>query len=35
MKRFFLKFIDLGKTIISDGWAGYYFITNFNSYSHE
>lgn len=35
MKRFLLKFIDSGNTIISDIWVGYNFISNFNNYSHE
>ncbi len=30
IKKFLNKFIDSGNTIISDGWSGYNFISNFN-----
>ena len=35
MKNFLLKFIDGGNTIITDGWQGYNFISNFNDYAHQ
>ena len=35
IKKFLYKFIDSGNIIISDGWSGYNFISNFNGLAHE
>ena len=34
LKKFIMKYIEEGNTIITDGWAGYNFLNNNPSYNH-
>ena len=34
LKKFIMKYIEEGNTIITDGWAGYNFLNNNSSYNH-